>query len=410
MTDDDDTKTTITSTTTTIVSQAITTSTTPSIIVPIDEVTHDAMKEEQDDDDDNNDIALFDQEETELLTIYCYNDVTTTTPTNQLDIKDEIKNNNNPIILHLNQYNSNDNRWGIYSCVWDGGIALLYYMNLLIKEKQQQEQQQLMLLDLGSGTGVVGIGISLLLPHHVDIVVTDLPDAMSLLQDNIQLNHHHEQKTTTNHNNNNNTRSITAKELIWGTRDFIQDWFTNWLITSNDDNTKQRRIDNNDNLISNNNLKKRKLLYITGADIVYRPSLFNPLLSSLQDLVNYIHDDINITIEILLSCQSIRTTLNDFINEALSRKYHVQLIAIIQLPSMNNISIQNNPIYWNHIQYIQTNYIFSNDNNDNDDSSTADQNNIDMKKELSSHSTRNSIPKGPGIIWILSIRIERPNQ
>lgn len=338
--------------------------------------------------DEDNEISLFEQEESELLTIHCDDSATA---------------------LRLRQYNSSDPRWGIYSCVWDGGIALWYYISM---KQQHHKCSNMMLLDLGSGTGIVGIGVSLLSSYsYLDVVVTDLPEAMPLLNENIQLNHPM---------NNAKLISISAKELIWGSRQFIDDWFDDWLIKAIDNIDNDNTDDDVTSIVS-----RKRLLYITGADIVYRPSFFNPLLTTLQIIADHIYcqylynDNIidssfetkNVDLEILLSCQSIRTNLNDFIQEAITRKFLVKLIAVIRLPA--HISIED-PTYWNRIQYIPFDHVFTKqqeeDHNDDNKESYKlfHQQNMD-KSSIATPSTPPVLPKGLGIIWILSIHIREGN-
>jgi predicted nicotinamide N-methyase len=55
--------------------------------------------------------------------------------------------------LRIAQYGSDDARWGIYSCIWDGGLGLIAYLR-----KNPVLSKEALVIDLGSGTGVVGLG------------------------------------------------------------------------------------------------------------------------------------------------------------------------------------------------------------------------------------------------------------
>ena len=81
--------------------------------------------------------------------------------------------------------------------VWDGGIALVAYLTLLVSSDQSSalgkalrdclrpNPERVRAIELGAGCGMVGIAIAQLFPN-VEMLLTDLPDAMDLLTDNVR--------------------------------------------------------------------------------------------------------------------------------------------------------------------------------------------------------------------------------
>ena len=118
------------------------------------------------DDDNENEVKLWEREETTVLEIPVFR---TALP---------------PKILRIRQYVSDDDRFGIHSCVWDGWVACLHFL----AERHSRETVDAdgsLIVDLGSGTGIVGFGMSLLGYHSL---LTDLPDALQLLNENLLSN------------------------------------------------------------------------------------------------------------------------------------------------------------------------------------------------------------------------------
>lgn len=93
--------------------------------------------------------------------------------------------------LKFKQHISDDERWVIYSTVWDGGVGTLAC--LVNRHNQNElinghETSYTLILDIGSGTGIVGIGMALL---GYSSLITDLAIALPLRKENIELNQLH---------------------------------------------------------------------------------------------------------------------------------------------------------------------------------------------------------------------------
>jgi hypothetical protein len=318
-------------------------------------------------------------------------------------------------------------------------------------------------LDLGSGTGIVGLGIAALMEESsllwneskqpqqqqqdtvikeqstiepkrfVDkVALTDLPEALDLIQENIILyndttqRRRQQQRQFDGNSIDDNSVQIEAKELIWGTTTYMEDWFRPWLLQhpnnkkngNNDTTTNVISLDDNNNqpdvaTTANDEQQKQQQipiikLLITGADIIYRPSIFVPLLQTLYDIVSYCKsittttsmtttkttNNISIDIDIILACQSIRSTLNEFCELIISMGiFEIWLEQIISLPTANpktkHIPLHQSNDYWNYIQNIEPL------------SSSSLEYTIPLRITQSNFVL---IPKGFGIIWILSLR------
>jgi Lysine methyltransferase len=242
--------------------------------------------------------------------------------------------------LRLRQFGSQDTRWGIYSTVWDGGIALLQYVathwDPVVRQIRQVEENRarrsvngreigsdvsVYVLDIGSGTGVTGLGIAALTKGSCRVAVTDLQEALPLLKENVELNMIHWTEDRFSH-------SPTIAELTWGHQPCAE-WLTEFLRQTHDSDT----CAGTDSTAYSSNQCRRRIL-ITGADIIYRPSLFDPLLTTLVDLHEKLHDAA--IVDIWFSCQSKRSYLNDFWEAARKRGFTSKLIAIVR---MNNDKI-----------------------------------------------------------------------
>jgi hypothetical protein len=180
----------------------------------------------------------------------------------------------------LRQYGSNDNRFGIHSCVWDSGIAFIYFLAERynkIRTKNSDTEDELVLMstkntlviDVGSGTGVAGLGVAISLGY--DAILTDLPDALDLLNENLVLNEGLIKKNST----------VKVIELSWG-GEYLPPCIVDMMHIA-------------------------PHVIIIGADIVYQKPLFRPLLVTLRKMF-----DVRPDVECLLGSQSIRTHLAEF--------------------------------------------------------------------------------------------------
>jgi predicted nicotinamide N-methyase len=217
-------------------------------------------------DDVDDEISLFEQESTDVLEIG---------------------------ELRFRQYN--DEKWGIHSWVWDGGIALLQYVIEHYIEDATRDGKRPLVIDLGSGTGVTGLGIAWYSRGIASVAVTDLKEAIPLLQENLELNRLSKLASG----------APVVQELTWGT-DIDEDWL--------------RRIAHG-----------TQRVLITGADIVYRPSLFEPLASTLEKLDRVLRRCGVAVIDIWFACQSVRTHLNEFWEIAAKHGFIAKRLATVRL-------------------------------------------------------------------------------
>jgi predicted nicotinamide N-methyase len=194
-------------------------------------------------------------------------------------------------IITLRQYISSDDRWGIHSSVWEGGLALLAYL------QQHPVPKDTLIVDLGSGTGIVGLGLTKL--GYTKVAVTDLQEALPLLDDNVQ--------------RNEVSDAVQVCNLTWG-----------------EPLSKQVL-----NLIQNS-----KRVLCVGADIVYRQSLFAPLIATLAELLQYEH------VSCLLASHSIRTHLPKFYQCLLESSSidRVDLVATVSLPAEKTTAVTSSKI------------------------------------------------------------------
>ena len=213
-------------------------------------------------DDDDSQVELWTREETPLL---------------EIDI-------GNSVVLRLRQYGSHDDRWGIHSCVWDGGLALLLYFSQC---NTQNNSQRSVVLDLGAGTGIVGLGMTNYGASQV--ILTDLPEAIPLLEENVELNPF---------------MNVAVHELTWGDSELPQ---SIEMILSQSASEK---------------------LIVVGADIVYRQNLFEPLLSTLDTLWKCRNDA-----EFWFGSQSTRRHLQEFWNLAKCKGWAMLHHANVHVPS-----------------------------------------------------------------------------
>lgn len=315
---------------------------------------HDPKKNDKDADtgnqkimDDDNAIDLFEQEESDLLQIHVLSVTPPTSPSslsrsgdgdgdnNQDDNEHEEERRQRPITnasprspLELRQYNSHDTRWGIYSSVWDGGLGLAAY---LVREKavtahastdtdMDDYWSRTVVIDVGSGTGIVGLSCAVASRGRAVVHITDVPTALPLLRDNVARNSIHWKY-------GKNCQAPLVHPLVWG-EPVSDDWIAEIL--------SQVRAG-----------KRRRRILVVGADIVYRVSLFVPLLATLTELTSKLTQQHQqqqlrhhhhrhpkeLEIECLLGCSSTRTHLNTFWKTARLRQgLSLEWKASVQLP------------------------------------------------------------------------------
>jgi Lysine methyltransferase len=279
---------------------------------------------EEDEDKNDATIHLFEQEERDFIEIRLTAEVAS--------------------VLRLRQFGSHDDRWGIHSTVWDGGIALLQYVathyepirQLIPHRVEVSDESSLCqcrctdavyVLDLGSGTGITGLGIAALTNGQCRVALTDLPEALPLLQDNLHLNAKFWQENL--HLNAKfwelSSQAPIVGELTWGNRTSLQDWLSEFLDAT--DKSHDFSEASSSPIVARSRGIRRVL--VTGADIVYRPSLFAPLLMTLTDLYSQLHEIA--TVDVLLSCQSVRSHLNEFWEAAARCGFSTRMIAVARM-------------------------------------------------------------------------------
>jgi Lysine methyltransferase len=303
-------------------------------------------------DSDGDEIHLFEQEEQELLEIALVLPRNVTPGRTQAsDDNDSIRNDAAPI-LRLRQYPSTSEQWGIHSSVWDGGIALLYYVaahwdpvveQILAGQQQQRSpcnegatpmsqnrDSRPYIIDLGAGTGVTGLGLAAWTRGRCAVALTDQDNALPLLRDNVARNatlwngRHTDVHGVDIHRDDPLYTQNTAPavyELAWGTpADALAQWLPTFL-----------KLDHYEAMDDSASIHRRVL--ITGADIVYKPLLFEPLLTTIVDLHIQLMATAagHTTVEIWLSCQSVRAYLDDFWRAARQHGLEPQLLSIVTL-------------------------------------------------------------------------------
>lgn len=233
--------------------------------------------------EEEEEVKLWEREETSLL---------------EIPLPRSLEDSTNSILLK--QYGSNDSRFGIHSCVWDSGIAFIYFLaeryNMIRTKASDTEDdfflmstKNTLIIDVGSGTGVAGLGVAISLGY--DAILTDLPDALDLLNDNLVLNGGSMMKDST----------VKVKELSWGGEYLPQCIVDMMQIAPH--------------------------VIIIGADIVYRKPLFHPLLVTLRNFF-----DIRPDVECLLGSQSIRTHLAEFYEMGKAFGFQFSLQAKVLVP------------------------------------------------------------------------------
>ncbi|XP_046397335.1 protein N-lysine methyltransferase METTL21D-like [Ischnura elegans] len=183
---------------------------------------------------------------------------------------------------------------GDTSCVvWDASVVLAKYLETLIQRKDNKEWlKEKTVVELGAGIGGAGLTAA---SFGADVVVTDLPEVMSMLWANIDVNRFVWDA---------NGGRIVAKELTWG-KDSTSDWPTPDLILV--------------------------------ADCVYYEQSLEPLIKTMEDLCGR-------ETEVLI-CQELRDSQKqrDFWEkflELLKGKFHVtQISAQDQHPQFSSPDI-----------------------------------------------------------------------
>ncbi len=90
---------------------------------------------------------------------------------------------NKELIMKINQ----SLQYGYSGEVWDGALVLSYYLlKNQLKEETKSKYSNKTILELGSGTGICGLITSVMSPKH--IILTDLPDKIGILKENLEEN------------------------------------------------------------------------------------------------------------------------------------------------------------------------------------------------------------------------------
>lgn len=244
---------------------------------------------ENDNNGGDNIVSLWEREESTLLTLH---------------ISDGLE-------LLLRQYPSQDNRWGIHSSVWDGGIATLAFLEQQVTNANlsYNSNDRVCVLDLGSGTGIVGLGLAKLAPSWLRCVyLTDLESAMPLLHENIQFNHDAVDAT-----GNTVPLSVQAVALDW--------------------------LDDSESITNNDWWKHLNAtathLLLVGADIIYQPSLFQPLLTTIHRMKCKVASSPTVSsFRVLLGSHSIRSYHGEFWKQARDMGFQVQYQATVRVEMM----------------------------------------------------------------------------
>jgi predicted nicotinamide N-methyase len=241
-------------------------------------------RKEKDEDEENHvdvpALSLFQREESEFVDVHLFKRTPVSIPESPARA------------LKLRQYNTSDSRWGIYSSVWDGGLGMVAWLHYRTRWMDPDNAAasywaRTVVVDLGSGTGIVGLACAALSRGRAAVHLTDLPEALELLQGNVIRNAHLWERTS------KSAKMPLVHPLTWG--EPIDD---RWV----------------EEIVSQAKSGKRKRILILGADIVYRVSLFQPLLGTLNELMARIaqHSSSKLEVECVLACSSTRTHLGAF--------------------------------------------------------------------------------------------------
>jgi hypothetical protein len=316
-----------------------------------------------DDDDDVNDaVSLWEDEEREVVEIQlpvCVSSL----PSGSALLS--ASSSTNDSIIALRQYGSADDRWGIYSTIWDGGLALTAYLashyfsyytdaetgtdtgtDTIINNNNNNSSRGsggVILIDLGSGTGLVGLAVAALSRGRAAVAVTDLAQALPLLEENVRLN---SKLWTTTAANGTSVETDTNRpvihipvvhELTWG--EPIADAWLEQLIAAMP-HTAAPATSTPTTTPPMAQSQSHSRILLTGADIIYRPSLFQPLLATLSELSARLHQLApDAMVECLLACQSRFTYLQDFWDAARRQNFAVDILAVVRLDSVQKTDL-----------------------------------------------------------------------
>ncbi|KAF9466642.1 putative methyltransferase-domain-containing protein [Collybia nuda] len=161
-------------------------------------------------------------------------------------------------------------KYGIAGRVWEAAYMLSLYVNPpssmkfdppFIEDSPLSSPRTI--LELGSGTGMVSLYIAKILDTRNDIIiVTDLPEVCSLLENNLK------HKSSSAHQGSfNNAANVHIRPLSWGDEEHF------------------RRI-SNEFFVEQNSSAPRRLSHVICSDLVYFPELLGPLLRTLIRLTS----------------------------------------------------------------------------------------------------------------------------
>jgi len=151
---------------------------------------------------------------------------------------------------------------GMSGIVWEGALILSKFLN----KNKSHLQGIASVVEVGGGTGMCGIALAKSLPH-LKVTITDLPEALELIKSNVELN---------------GVSNVQVETL---------DWFEC--------------------------CETQKFDLVIGSDVVYSPTLYEPLLNTLEKL----------TLGFVLLCNEIRLTWNiDFYKLAIEKGWEVTIM------------------------------------------------------------------------------------
>jgi Lysine methyltransferase len=132
------------------------------------------------------------------------------------------------------------------------------------------------------------------------VYLTDIKEALPLLDENVE---RFGAKAATD-----SQKSLPkVRELTWGQDLSNVDWFNDEILST---------VSPDDHVL------------ITGGEIVYRPSLFDSLLDTLNQLRRALNK--YKPVQVLLSCNSCRSYLDDFWARCQERGFDVVLVGLVQ--------------------------------------------------------------------------------
>jgi predicted nicotinamide N-methyase len=195
------------------------------------------------------------------------------------------------VTMTLRQFGSADPNWGIHSSVWDGGLALARYLELSESD---------LVIDMGSGTGIVGISCA---AQGATAYLTDMEDALPLLRENVEIN-----------------------SSLWNGRRKPECVKLDWFAPLNEHWLQRVRQE----------VRQCSRIIVSGADVVYRASLFRPLLITVKRLIVEFSDS---SLECWFACQSIRSHFAEFAAMAADIGFLIRVKAIVVLPDDSRLDL-----------------------------------------------------------------------